>query len=379
MTRNRNPVPITGEEPVDLAGTGAGELAPADQDQVDTDPIDTTAARPPVIRNIPKLIWRTIVNAWNDGIVGWAAQSAFWQSLSLPPLLLGVLGSIGYVGDWFGPDTLEVIHDRIVSLANKVFTDEVVGDLIVPTVDNVLSRGKITLMSTSFVISLWAGSSAVSCFIASIVYAHKQHEVRNPVWQRIFALLLYIAFLLISILLIPLVALGPNYLRAIVPPDWDPAISTLINWGYFPLVGVLLVAVLTALYHFALPSPLPWHRLMWGAILAGLFFWLASYVLRYYLAAITRAGYTYGALATPIAFLLFTYFLGFAIVVGAEFNATIQKMWPARPVDPSMRTWVHSQTTETFDRTVDRVRTLPQRLPSGPIRRDGRKGPEDDA
>jgi membrane protein len=48
-----------------------------------------------------------------------------------------------------------------------------------------------------------------------------------------------------------------------------------------------------------------------------------------YLQYITRTGYTYGALATPIAFLLFAFFLGFAIMIGAELNAAIQEEWPA--------------------------------------------------
>ena len=320
----------------------------------------------PVLRNIPRLIWRTIVKAWDDSIVGWAAQAAFWQALSLPPLLLGLLGSVGYVAGWFGPDTVDVIYDRILSFADRTFSSNVVDGLIKPTVDNVLGRGRVGVISVGFVLSLWAGSSAVSCFVSSIVRAHDQHEVRNPIWQRIFALLLYLVFLLVSVPLLPLVALGPNYLRDIVPDSWDPLVTTLINYGYFPFVAVLLLVVLTTLYHLALPNPLPWHRLVGGAIVAGITFWVASYILRLYLAAISGAGLTYGAIATPIAFLLFTFFLGFSIVIGAEFNAAVQSMWPAKPaVTAQVREWVHAQTAEV----TDQLKTLPERFASGPIRR----------
>lgn len=322
-----------------------------------------------MLRNIPKLIWRTIVKAWDDSIVGWAAQAAFWQALSLPPLLLGVLGSVGYVAGWFGPDTVDVIYDRILAFANRTFSPNVVDDLIKPTVDNVLGRGRVGVISVGFVLSLWAGSSAVSCFVASIVHAHDQHEVRNPVWQRIFALLLYLAFLTVAVPLLPLVALGPNYLRDIVPESWDPLVTSAINYGYFPFVALLLILVLTTLYHLALPNPLPWHRLVGGAIVAGMTFWVASYFLRMYLEIITRAGYTYGALATPIAFLLFTFFLGFAIVIGAEFNAAVQSLWPARrAATAQVRDWVYQQTSEV----TGQLKTLPERLSSGPISRRGR-------
>lgn len=321
-----------------------------------------------MLPNIHRLIWRTIVKAWDDGIVGWAAQSAFWQALSLPPLLLGLLGAVGYVAGWFGPDTVQVISERIISFADRTFAESVVTDLIKPTVDNVLGRGRVGVISVGFILSLWAGSSAVSCFIAAIVRAHDQHQVRNPVWQRFFALFLYIGFLAVSVLLLPLVALGPNYLHQIVPESWDPIVNNLIDFGYFPFVALLLILVLTTLYHLALPNPLPWHRLVGGACIAGVFFWIASYILRIYLAAVTRAGYTYGALATPIAFLLFTFFLGFAIVIGAEFNAALQSMWPAKPSPTTqVREWVSSQTSDI----TGQLKTLPDRFASGPIRRTG--------
>ena len=66
-----------------------------------------------------------------------------------------------------------------------------------------------------------------------------------------------------------------------------------------------LVATVTVLYRVSLPKPLPTHRLIWGALLATTVFVVATVGLRIYLQYITQTGYTYGALATPIAFLLF--------------------------------------------------------------------------
>ena len=79
----------------------------------------------------------------------------------------------------------------------------------------------------------------------------------------------------------------------------------------------------------SLPKPLPSHRLVLGSVLATVVFLVATFGLRVYLTWITSTGYTYGALATPIAFLLFAFFLGFAIMIGAELNAAIQEEWPA--------------------------------------------------
>ncbi len=299
-----------------------------------------------------------------------SAQAAFWQTLSLPPLLLGLLGSLGYVGGWFGPDTIETIRSGIIEFAGGIFSDNVVDEIIQPTVNDVLARGRGELISLGFVLSLWSGSSAMSSFVDSINKAHDQHNVRNTVWQRVFALNLYIGFLVVSIFTLPLVALGPTYINEIIPDSWHPVSTDLVDFGYYPAVGVLLIVALTTLYRISLPKPLPWHRLAPGAVLAAVVFWCSSAALRIYLGTITETGYSYGALATPIAFLLFTFFLGFAIVIGAQFNAAVQATWPT--LTPThveqVKGWVSQQTTDL----TDQLKAMPKRMQTGPIRKQPR-------
>ncbi len=162
------------------------------------------------LRRALSVIGRTASKAWDDSIFGKAATAAFWQTLSLPPLLLGLLGMLGYVGGWFGPDTVDIIQSKIINFSGTVFSDSVVEQIIRPTVGDVLQRGRPEIVSLSFLLSLWAGSSAISTFVDSIVEAHGQQEARHPVWQRLFALLLYVMFLILAVFTLPLVALGPT-------------------------------------------------------------------------------------------------------------------------------------------------------------------------
>jgi membrane protein len=284
----------------------------------------------PVSRGPLRLLWRTITKAWDDSIFGMAAQSAFWQTLSLPPLLLGLLGSIGYVGGWFGPDTIGIVQSKIITFSKTAFNPSVVDQIIAPTVSDILQRGRGDVVSFGFVLSLWAGSSAVSSFVDSIVVAHGQRNERHPVWQRVFALLLYTTGLLLAVFTVPVVALGPGLVTHRLPADWQDTAATLIQSVYYPAVGLIVLVGLTTLYKFALPRSLPWHRLVAGALFAEVFFIIAAAILRVYFRWVTSTGYTYGALATPIAYLLFAFFIGLAVVIGAEFNAAIQEFWPAK-------------------------------------------------
>lgn len=273
---------------------------------------------------------RVAVKSWDDEIFGKSSAAAFWQTLSLAPLLLGLLGCLGYVGGWFGPDTVHIVESKIITFSRNLFSPTVVDDLIAPTVRDVLRRGRGAVVSIGFVLSLWAGSSAMATFVDAIVAAHNQQDARNPVWQRIFALLLYLLFLIVSVFVLPLVALGPTLIGRALPLTWREPGLRLIDAFYYPGTGLLLIVGLTTLYKLALHRSLPWHRLFGGALIAGVFFMTASTILRGYLAWVARTGISYGALATPIAFLLFTFFLAFAVILGAEFNATVQEFWPAR-------------------------------------------------
>lgn len=282
-------------------------------------------------RSTRQVVWNTVAKAWADSIFARSAAAAFWQTLSLPPLLLGLLGCVGYVGGWFGPNTIDVVHTRILNASKHAFSANVVDEIIEPTVTAVLRHGRADIVSLGFLLSLWAGSSAMSTFVDSIVAAHGQADARHPVWQRIFALLLYVLFLTVSVFVLPLVAIGPTMLGRAVPSRWHDTGANLIGHFYWPAVGLLLLVGLTTLYKLALHSSLPWHRLLGGALVAGAVFLAASTGLRWYLANITKTGVSYGALAAPIAFLLFTFFLAMSVILGAEFNATIEHMWPAPP------------------------------------------------
>ncbi|HET8642744.1 MAG TPA: YihY/virulence factor BrkB family protein [Pseudonocardiaceae bacterium] len=299
-----------------------------------------------------RVLRRTLLKSFSDGIFGMAAQGAFWQALSLPPLLLGLLGSIGYFGSWFGAETVQEVEDKALAFCQTVFSPSVVEQIIGPTVRDILNEGRGDVVSIGFLISLWAGSSAMASFVDAITTAYRQREIRNVIWQRIFGLLLYLVALVIGVFTLPLLALGPGLLSRLVPGPIRNSVAELVDWLYYPGIGLLLVLALATLYKVALPRKLPWHRGLPGAMLAMIVFLLTSSGLRLYIGWVTSTGFTYGALATPIALLLFTFFIGFAIVIGAQLNNAIEEMWPAHMTRRERRRWRRLE----MERAAERLR-----------------------
>jgi len=94
-----------------------------------------------------------------------------------------------------------------------------------------------------------------------------------------------------------------------------------------------------------------------GAVAAAVVFLAGATGLRLYLTWLTGTGYTYGALAAPIAFLLATFFIGFSVIIGAHLNAATLIEWPAplkrrgKVVDHPAEAMVPEQRTATEDAT----------------------------
>ena len=153
----------------------------------------------------------------------------------------------------FGPDTLAAIEKQLISTAGSFFSTNIVTEIIAPTVSDIVQGARGEVVSLGFVISLWAGSSAISAFVDSVVEAHDQTPLRHPVRQRFFALGLYMVMLVFVIAAAPIVALGPRKISEYIPDSWD----NVLRYGYFPLLVLGLVLAVTILYRVSLPGRCP--------------------------------------------------------------------------------------------------------------------------
>ncbi|MCA0146855.1 YihY/virulence factor BrkB family protein [Blastococcus sp. LR1] len=319
--------------PVAPPGTDAAPAEEAVEDGGATradPPAPSRQPRWPELVRVPfQVLGQAIAKAWQDRILGLSAEAAFWQILSIPPLLIGLLGSLGYLGDVIGADSVRRIEDQLLDASAEALTPGVVDSLVAPTLADILGSGRLDVVSVGFLIALWAGSSATATFMNTIVIAYDQRDVRGPIRTRLKALWLFIVGMVMAVLTLPLLVLGREVLVALAPPNWRMTAGMLIDAVYWPTVLVGLLLALTSFFHVVLPHRLPWRRHLPGAFLSLGFFLVAALLLRAYIGDILTTALPYGALAAPIGALLFCFFFGMAVLLGAELNTTIQKRWPA--------------------------------------------------
>ncbi|MFI1962828.1 YihY/virulence factor BrkB family protein [Streptomyces pathocidini] len=275
-------------------------------------------------RKVAWLLLKDTVNSCIEyRILGLAAEAAFFTLLSLPPLLLGLVGLLGYLDAWTGTETIESIRQNILTASGAVLSNRGVEEIARPLLNDV-TRGRPDVISVGFALALWSGSRAVNVFIDTITVMYGLDGVRGIVKTRLLAFGLYVVALVIGAVVLPLMVAGPDAVMDIVP--WSEAVVRILYW---PVVLVLSVAFLTTLYHVSVPVRSPWEEDIPGALVALGMWILGSFLLRIYLTRTVEGPTIYGSLAAPVAVLLWIGVSAFAVLVGAAVNAAIDRVWPS--------------------------------------------------
>ncbi|MFI7589187.1 YihY/virulence factor BrkB family protein [Spongisporangium articulatum] len=283
------------------------------------------------LRFLWKLTVRTTRTCLRYRVTGLAAEAGFFALLSLPPLVLGLVGSIGFIGQLMGQSVVADLRQQLRELTLTFLTADSVASVILPTFDQVLDGGRADIVSLGFVLSLWSGSRALNVYVDTISIMYGLGGHRGIVRTRVLSFSLYVGTLLAGVVLFPLVLVGPGMLARLLESANLHLLAELggSNLLYWPVVTIVAVTGLTTLFHIATPVRSPWRHDLPGAVLALLIWVLASYVLRWTIAASVDGASIYGPLAAPIVVLIWLYFLAIAVLIGAALNAVIDEMFPS--------------------------------------------------
>jgi membrane protein len=294
--------------------------------------IDRTPER---VQPSVRLVVRTVDASVADRLPGLAAELAFWVVLSLPALLLTIVTTLGAVSALVAGDWQDELLVRTAEAASVVLTAATIEDFLLPLMRQLLDGAGFGVLSFAFVTMVWTASRAMKVILIALALIYERHDQR-PVWKaRIQAFVLALAGLLIGTLLAPLLLSGPNVIAMV--DGWVPVVdlSGFANiWAaaYWPTVIVVATLAIALLYHVGVPGPrLRWRDELPGAALATAVWLAGSAGLRFYGVWILGTTSVYGQLSGPIVALLWVWLTGFAVLLGAEFNA--QRRVVARTID----------------------------------------------
>lgn len=270
-----------------------------------------------------RLVAETVLVALRYRATGLAAEAAFFLLLSLPPLLLGLVAAAGFASRWLGEATLVQVRDGVETWSSTFLTPETVEQAILPTLEQTLTTGRADVLSVSFVVALWSGSRALNIVIEAVAIMYGQGGERGPVLRRALSLTTYVLAILVLGVTLPLLVVGPGYLRSWLPAELEPLVAL-----YWPLVAVVGILSLTGLFHVSTPERSPFFRDLPGALLTVVIWVVSSTLIRVWAEIAVGGVSVFGPLTVPIVLMIYLYFLALAVLLGAALNAAVRRLWP---------------------------------------------------
>lgn len=283
---------------------------------------------------LSRATWHAFFGKLGKGLVkhrvlGLSAEVAFYALFSFPPVVLALSGAIGYIGDALGPDVTSQVEKQILALARAALTHETVNRVIAPTLSATLREGRVDIISIGVLITLWSGSRAASTLLDALNVVYNVDDRVTLFRRQARALVYTLVGIFVIGLILPVLVVGPGLLRLLFTPlGLEAAVTRTIDSAFWPIITVSVFLIMTVTYYFSSPFRRSFVKEMPGALVALGLWLLGSVALRAYARWIVESSAVYGALASPMVFLLWLQFASIGVLVGAEINSVAEDLWP---------------------------------------------------
>ena len=261
---------------------------------------------------------RTLKEFRNDNLSDWAAALTYYGVLSIFPGIIVLLATFSLVSDESTATRAvdEVAPDRYAATINRF-----IGDLQ-------QAQGSASVLAlVGLLAALWSASGYVGAFMRASNAIYDVPEGR-PIWKtvptRLGVTLVTGVLLVISAFIVvftggvaqrigDLAGLGEGAVLV-----WD-----ILKWPV--LVG--LISLMFALLYWGSPNARHggFRWISPGGVLATLLWIVASAGFAIYLANFANYNKTYGTLGRVIAFLVWLWISNIAVLLGAEFDAELER------------------------------------------------------
>jgi membrane protein len=269
---------------------------------------------------------RTCRQIYRGQCFGWAAALAYYSFLALFPALLFVVSVASFL-------PIQHLIAQVVDMVGRFAPDDVVAiarEQLLQITDKPHGR----LLALSLMGTVWSMSSGMVALIGTLNQAHHISDGR-PWWRiRGTAIALTGALTLFMVLSLMLAMVGPTAAERVA--DWlNLGAPFAIAWQIvrWPAAFATAVTAVGTVYHFAPDGKREFVWITPGSVTATTLWLIVSLGFKWYVFHFGNYQKTYGAIGGVMVALLWFYFSGLAILLGAQLNATIDRA--SQPVEPA--------------------------------------------
>jgi membrane protein len=245
-----------------------------------------------------------------------AAGIAFYIFLALFPAIVALLSIYGLVME---PQQVQQQVDQIGMLPEES------QQFLSNTLQNLASKSGQSLgwgMALSILISLWSANSGTKALFEGINIAYHDKNSRSFVKENSISLVFTVGAIFILIICLSLIVAFPALAGNLGLPD---VFHTIIEWGRWLLLGVIIVFCISAIYRYAPVKKHPRTKwINWGAIVATVLWLIGSWLFSFYVSNFGNYDEMYGPAAAIVVLMLWFFLSCLFVLIGAELNAVLE-------------------------------------------------------
>jgi membrane protein len=294
-----------------------------ERERDETEPEEDTGPKGPT--DLSKRGWigvlkRSVKEFQDDNLTDWAAALTYYGVLAIFPALIVLVSVLGLIGESATQPLIDNLGSVAPGPAKDIFTS---------AIENL--QGSQGAAGFFFIIGLLAAVYSASGYVGAFMRASNaiyDIEEGRPIWKampvRIGLTVLLMVLTAVSAVAVTLSGGLAREVGGLVGVG-DTAIQ-IWNIAKWPVMLVFVSFLFAVLYWAAPNVKHPGFRwLSPGGILAVLGWVIASLAFAFYVANFGSYNKTYGALAGPIVFLVWLWISNIMILLGAEFNAELER------------------------------------------------------
>jgi membrane protein len=285
---------------------------------VDRRPPDTPAQLG--TRSLFGVLKRTVREFKEDNLTDWAAALTYYGILAIFPALLALVSILGLVGQSATQPLINNLGSVAPGPAKQILTSSLQS-----LQKNQGAAGLLFIVGLAG--ALWSASSYVAAFMRASNAIYDVGEGR-PIWKTLPVRVgvTVVTVLLLAISAIAVVVTGPLAKQIGNLVGAGGAAVTAWDIAKWPVL-LVIVSFMFALLYWAAPNVKhpKFHWVSPGGVLAVVLWLVASAAFAFYVANFGSYNKTYGSLGGVIVFLVWLWISNVVILLGAEFNAELER------------------------------------------------------
>jgi membrane protein len=261
---------------------------------------------------------RTYLRSFENDILARSAELSYYFVFALVPTLLFLTTLLGLLPSFD-------LMAQLMSYADRVLPRDA-ASLVKRTLGGVVSGASGGLLSVGVLAALIGASSGMLSIMTALNAAYGIADPRAWWEKRLIAIVLTVGFGVFFLTAMLLLVFGGRIGETV--GDWvglGPGAALTWRLLQWPVVIGLGLTGLTLVYHLAPATERGWRGVTPGAVVALASWIVMSLGLRFYVNYFGSFNATYGSIGGVMLLMLWLYWSGVALLVGAEIDSAIER------------------------------------------------------